>query len=150
MELMLRTTSSRLAAFGCVLLLLALVGSVYLLFHGYFDRGNFETLSATWSNARLVAVVAKRSDHEAMSSDQYFVVIADRLLSPRELRHAYYYGNGVAFRSWAGCLSAVWASSKHLHVASCGLEIPADYIADQREQVGGVTISYENIQRKNR
>jgi len=43
---------------------------VYALFHGYFDHGLFEVKQVEWSPSapRRVAVVAERSDHEAMSS----------------------------------------------------------------------------------
>ena len=141
-----RFTTYLLLGISVVVLVLAAAG--YLLFHGSFDRGKFETLSTTWSSTRKVALVAKRSDHEALSSDQFFVVISDRTLSSGELRHSYYYGNGLVFRSGADCLNAQWNGPQKLLVLSCGEQIPADYIAAQQDQLNGIAISYTNIQHK--
>ena len=65
--------------------------AVYLLFHGYFDPGKFEVLSTIRYSTKQVALVAKRSDKQAMNNDQVFVVLADHVSTPNELRHAYYY-----------------------------------------------------------
>ena len=47
------------------------------LFRGHFDHGQFEVKETSRSSAARVAMVAKRSDHEAMSGDQYFVSDVD-------------------------------------------------------------------------
>jgi hypothetical protein len=39
---------------------------VYRLFHGYFDHGLFEVKQAQWSPSKRVAIVAERSDHDAL------------------------------------------------------------------------------------
>jgi hypothetical protein len=75
---------------GVVLLMGALLATGwYALFHGYFDPGLFEIKQVEWSSStpRRVAVVAKRSDHQAMSSDIYFVIIADHVFSPGRVAH---------------------------------------------------------------
>ena len=67
-----------------------LATAVYMLFHGYFDHGLFEVKQAQWSPSpeRRVAVVAERSDHEALGGLEFFVLIKDHVPSPTELRFA--------------------------------------------------------------
>ena len=60
----------------------------FLDFRGNLDRGNFEVLRTVKNSEDRIAIVAKRSDHEAMSGDQYFVFVADHVYSPKELRLA--------------------------------------------------------------
>src|SRR5271154_2249213 len=97
---------------GCVLGA-AMVALVFGLFHGYFDHGQFEIENAQWSSSQQAAVIAKRSDHEALSGDQYFVLIAGHLPSPAELKHAYY-GDGVIFRAGRNCLTLRWKDPNDL------------------------------------
>ena len=69
---------------------------LYALFHGYFDHGQFEIKRFQWSSTNQVAMVAKRSDREALGGLDYFVLIGNHLFTPVELRHAYY-SNAVVF-----------------------------------------------------
>jgi len=57
-------------------------GLLYGLFHGYFDRGQFEVNQVQWSSAKQVAIVAERSDQQALSGYTYFVLIGDHVFSP--------------------------------------------------------------------
>src|SRR5438034_11133636 len=103
---------------GIVFLLGALLATDgYALFRGYFDHGLFEIKQVEWSPSppRRVAVVAERSDHEAMNSDQYFVLIRDHIPSATELRHTYY-SHDVIFRAGGDCLSVHWTDPSTLTI----------------------------------
>src|ERR1700756_787416 len=73
-----------------IFVLVVLAVGWYALFHGYFDHGLFEIKQVEWSSStpRRVAVVAERSDHEALGGLEFFVLINDHVPSPTELRFA--------------------------------------------------------------
>jgi hypothetical protein len=75
-------------ASGIVLLCLAVVLFFFLDFRGNLDPGRFEVLRTARNSENIIAIVAKRSDDQAMSGDQYFVFVADHVYSPTELRAA--------------------------------------------------------------
>jgi hypothetical protein len=62
---------------GGVVLAVGLLMATGVYAHGYFDHGLFQIKQAEWSPSppQRVAVVAERSDHQAMSSDVYFVLV---------------------------------------------------------------------------
>jgi hypothetical protein len=126
-----------------------LATAVYMLFHGYFDHGLFEIKQLEWSSSspQRVAVVAERSDHEAMNSDQYFVLIRDHIPSETELRHAYY-SHDVIFRAAGDCLSVRWTDPRNLTI-TCTMTSPDPLytggIAVQKHKAGDVAIKYVNI-----
>ena len=122
----------------------AFVWAMYLLFHGAFDHGTFEVEQTQSFSSRQLAVVAKRSDHEALSGDQYFVVIGDHPLSSVDLKYAYYH-DGVAFRAGRNCLTVRWTDVHELTVTCMDNSIIADEIAVQRNQIGYIKVVYENI-----
>jgi hypothetical protein len=129
---------------GVVFLLGVLLAiCVYALLH---DPGQFEIKEVKWSPLplRRVALVAKRSDREAMSSDIYFVLIADHVLSAAELRKAYH-SPDVVFAASSDCLHISWTDPHHL-LASCrnGTIDPA-HIAVRKPTGGDVAITYVNI-----
>ena len=113
----------------CILLMLVTV-AVYALFQGYFDRGQFEIEQAEWSPSRQVGIVAKRSDHQALNGDQYFVLIGDHSFSTRELRHAYH-SNAVIFSADSDCLKVHWADSHNLVVTCHDELVESTHIAVQ-------------------
>lgn len=121
-----------------------LVITVWALFHGYFDRGNFQVIRVTQSPQNLFAIVAKRSDNEALSGYQYFLLVEDHVLSENQLRHAYY-SNDVIFRSDENCLQVRWNGPNQLVVTSCGQLVQDGQIAVEKNRLGNVQISYENI-----
>lgn len=128
---------------GCtVVAALAIV--LWALFHGYFDRGNFQVVRAISSPQHLFAIVAKRSDNEALSGDQYFVLLEDHILSESQLRHAYY-GHRVIFRSDEDCLQVRWNGPNRLVVICCGQSVQEGQIAVEKHRIGNVDIAYENI-----
>lgn len=116
----------------------------YALFHGYFDHGQFEIKQAQWSSSKQVAVVAERSDQEALSGYTYFVLIGNHLFSPAELRHAYH-SNAVVFAAATNCLDLRWESPSKLLVACGGSEVDVNHIDVQKQQSEGITVSYKNI-----
>ena len=121
--------------------------AVYALFHGYFDHGQFEIKQVQWSSSKQVAVVAERSDQEALSGYTYFVVIGNHLFSPAELRHAYH-SDAVIFAAANSCLDLHWESPSKLVVACNGSTLDLNHIDVQKQQSGGIIVSYENISLK--
>ena len=137
---------------GYVMASVFLIGASLMLFvfvsiHGFFDQGLFEVVKAEWSTPTQVASIAKRSDHEALSGDQYFVIVGDRLLTSTELRHAYY-SDGLIFRAGSDCLTLHWENLHHLIVACYNRSIKPNEIAVQHHQSGSVAISYDGIPNK--
>lgn len=136
--------SSRIVLFAALVLVAVFVAIGDALFHGYFDPGQFEIEQVRWSSSQELAIVAKRSDHQALNGDQYFVLIGKHLFSTRELRRAYY-GPDVVFRAKSSCLALRWKNPHNLVVACGDRSIDAGQIAVQRHQVGNVAITYEDI-----
>ena len=148
--------SSLLKIWLGILILVPVVLAVgwYALFHGYFDHGLFEIKQAEWSPStpRRVAVVAERSDHEAMSNDQYFVLIADHIPSAKELRFTYH-SHDVIFAAAGDCLNVHWTDPRGLAVTcTMGYSDPlyAGGIAVQKHKAGDVAVAYVNIPPSNR
>ncbi len=77
-----------LAGVGAVAILA--MASVYALFHGYFDHGQFEIKQFQWSSANQVAMLAERSDNQALGGLEDYVVVGNHLFTPDELLHALY------------------------------------------------------------
>jgi hypothetical protein len=131
---------------GMCALGVALLLAVFALFRGYFDQGRFEVKEATWtpSGPARVALVAERSDHQALSSDVYFVLIGDHVFSPTELRIAYYSQHAL-FAAASDCLSARWADPHNLAVMCRDGVVDSNHIEVRKRQVGDVAITYVNI-----
>jgi hypothetical protein len=129
---------------------IGLVVATFALFHGYFDHGLFEIKQTDWSSSGNVAILAKRSDHQALSSDVYFVVIGNHMFSATELRNAYY-GPHVIFAAASDCLRIRWNDPHNLTV-SChdGLLDTSRIENIQQHQSGDVAIVYVNIPDINR
>ena len=132
---------------GVVFLLGALLATAgYALFRGYFDHGLFEIKQVEWSSSapRRVAVVAERSDHEAMSSNVYFVLVGNHAFSPTELRRAYH-SDEVVFAAASDCLTISWSDPHHLVLNCRGDKIDAAHIDVRKTVADDVTIIYSNI-----
>ena len=127
-----------------VIFLTVFAWGAYALFHGVFDHGNFEVEQTVPSSSGKLAVVARRSDHQALGGDQYFVVIGDHLLSPADLKRMYYH-DGVVFRAGSDCITVRWKTVHELAVTCRDHSIEADQIAVERQRTGEVTVAYENI-----
>jgi hypothetical protein len=95
-------SKSILVGVACTVALGA-TGLTFALFHGYFDHGQFEIKEVQWSSTNQVAMVAERSDREALGGLEYYVLIGNHVLTPTELRFAYY-SHDIAFSAADDCL----------------------------------------------
>jgi hypothetical protein len=137
--------SVKIALVTLVAVGILVISSVYALFHGYFDGGQFEIKRFQWSSANQVAMVAERSDNDALGGLEYYVLIGNHLFTRKELRHAYY-SNAVIFRAGSGdCLRLRWDAPNRLTIRCDGPNIDRDHINSQKQQSGDIEISYENI-----
>src|SRR4051794_16715663 len=110
------------------------MASLYALFHGYFDHGQFEIKRFQWSSTNQVAMVAKRSDREALGGLDYFVLIENRLLTAPELRRAYY-SNAVVFSALSkDCLTLHWDGQNRLIIGCSGSTVDKNHINAQKQQ----------------
>lgn len=139
---MTRTTKILGAVVGTTAIALAVCA--YALFHGYFDLGRFEVKEAVWSSSREVAMVAERSDNDALGGLAYFVIVGDHLYSSAELRHTYH-SNAVIFSALSDGLTVRWQSSAVLIIGCNGAYVDSNDINTQKRRSGNVAISYENI-----
>ena len=80
-----------------------------------------------------VAVVAERSDREALSSYVYFVLVGDHVFSPSELRAAYY-RHRVVFAAASDCVSVRWSDTHNLTVMCGNGAIDAEHIELQQQK----------------
>jgi hypothetical protein len=122
---------------------MALIGIAFALFYGYFDHGQYTIKQEAWSSG-LVAMVAERSDHEALSGDVYFVVIGDHIFTPSELRTAYYRHQAI-FAADSNCLGVRWSGPRKLTVMCRDGFIESDHVDVQRHEAKGIAITYLNI-----
>jgi len=132
---------------GVIFLLgLLLAITVYALFHGYFDHGLFEIKHVEWSSSppRRVAVVAERSDNDALGGYEFFVLINDHIPSPTELRFANH-SDDVIFSGASDCLSVSWVDSHHLVISCRNGAIDSAHINVRKERADGVAVTYVNI-----
>jgi hypothetical protein len=146
-----KVTSKRIWVVGLAcgfLVFCALISPLVLdmlaLLVGYFDEGKFEAKQAQWLSGR-VAMVAERSDHEAMSSDTYFVLIGNHVFSPHELWAAYYQQREVFSAAAGDCgLSVQWSDEDTL-VISCETALDSDSIDSEKHRKGDIAVRYLNI-----
>lgn len=115
----------------------------YGLFLGYFDRGKFEIKQSEWSPSGKVAIVAERSDDQALGGYDFFVLISDHLPSSRELSRAYH-SDAPVFRAANDCLRIKWQEANQLEIACNGLFKPGEINA-QKTHSGNIDITYRNI-----
>ena len=97
-----------------------------------------------WSSPKQVAVIAERSDPQALGGLTYFVLVGNHLFTPGELKHAYH-SSAVVFAATSACLSLHWNSPNRLVVTCNGSYLDQEYIDVEKQQSGEVTISYVNI-----
>ena len=72
------------------------------------------------------------------------MVIGNHLFSPTELRHALY-SDSVVFSAASNCLSLRWDGQDRLIIRCDGSTVDMDHINRQKQQIGDIKISYENI-----
>lgn len=68
------------------------------------------------------AIVAKRSDNEALNGDDYFVFVADHIYSPQELKLAWH-RSPIIFRANRDGLEVHWAGPQQLVIQCRGCQI---------------------------
>jgi|HubBroStandDraft_6_1064221.scaffolds.fasta_scaffold876476_1 hypothetical protein len=124
------------------------IGFVFALFHGHFDHGQFEVKETNWSSSGHVAMVAERSDNDALSGLDYFVLIGDHVFSPTELRFAYH-SDKVIFSAANKCLSVHWIDARNLTVTCRGQSLDSAQINHRQHLSGDVAITYVNIPEAN-
>ena len=139
-----RKTKSIFVGVACAVALVA-AGLIFALFHGYFDHGQFEIKETNWSLSARVAMVAERSDDQALGGLDYFVLIGDHVFSPTEMRFAYH-SDDVAFAAVDNCVSVRWIDSRNLEVRCRDRSLNSRDINVRKRQLGDVAITYVNIQ----
>ena len=112
---------------GSLCVIAAITTVISALFHGQFDRGRYEIAQVQSRFAEKVALVARRSDSQAMNNDVYFVLLADHVLSPQELKEAYYQRRSI-FATNRDCLNLRWSNPTSLEIICDGNEISSDQI----------------------
>ena len=120
------------------------IACLYALFQGYFDHGQFEIKQSQRSSANQIAMIAERSDHEALGGLEYYVLIGDHLFNPAELRQAYY-SKTVIFDACSDCLTIRWDDPDRLVIRCNGSIMDKNHINAQKQQIGDISIAYENI-----
>lgn len=123
---------SLIAVWGPVAILTMIY--VYALFHGYFDHGKFEIKQFQWSSANRVAMLAERSDNEALGGLEYYVLVGDHLFTPAELRHAYY-SDAVIFNAESNYLTLRWDGPNRLTIGCSSTTLDRGHINSQKQKV---------------
>ena len=138
------THVSKISLIVLAIVAILAMASLYGLFHGYFDHGQFEIKKFQWSSTNQVAMLAERSDRQALGGLEYFVLIGNHLFTRAELRHAYY-SKAVVFNTSSDCLTVHWDDRNRLIISCIGSTIDRNHINAQRQQMDNIVISYENI-----
>jgi hypothetical protein len=138
------TRFSKISLVGVGIVAILVMAYLYALLHGYFDRGHFEIRQSQWLSTNQVAMVAERSDHEALGGLEYYVLIGNHLFAPAELRHAYY-SSAVVLNASTDCLTLRWDGPNRLIIRCNGSTVDKNHINAQRQQMGNISIAYENI-----
>lgn len=131
-----------LVGVGAVVILT--MASLYGLFHGYFDHGEFEIKQVQRFSTNEVAMLAERSDREALGGLDDYVLIGDHVFTPAELRHAYH-SDAVVFSALSDCLTIRWDGPDRLVIRCNGSIIDKNHINAQKQQIADISIAYENI-----
>jgi hypothetical protein len=133
-------------ASGVVAFCLAVGLFLFLAFRGNLDRGTFDVLRTTKNSEGVIAIMGERFDHEAMSGNDYFILLANHTYSPDELRLAYHRDQAhMVFRANRDDLNVSWADAHELVVDCRKCEITKGNINSQSFSVGEVRIRYTNF-----
>ncbi len=136
--------SFKISLVGIGIVAMLMIACLYALFQGYFDHGQFEIKQSQRSSANQVAMIAERSDHEALGGLEYYVLVGNHLFNPAELRQAYY-SNAVIFNAASDCLTIRWDGPDRLIIRCNGSGIDKNHINAQKQRIGNISIAYENI-----
>ena len=117
---------------------------LFLDFRGNLDHGKFEVLRTTRNSENRFAIVAKRSDNDALSGDQYFVFVADHIYSPKELRLALHRSH-MLFNADRDGIAVSWVSPHDIVIECKNCEIGKNDINEQQSHVGDISVEYINF-----
>jgi len=131
-------------ASGIALFCLAVSLFFFLDFRGNLDPGKFEVLRTTKNSENKIAIVAKRSDHQAMNGDEYFVFVADHIYSPKELRLALH-RSPMIFDAADDGLDVRWAGPRELVIECKDCGITKSRINEQLFSSGTISVRYVNF-----
>jgi hypothetical protein len=121
------------------------VALIDALFHGYFDRGQFEVLRSWRSPTNEVAMLVGRfNEHQFLGGLEFYVVVGNHVFTPAELRHALY-SDSVIFDTGSDCLMLRWDGPNKLIIKCEGSIVTKDEINVQRQHIDGISIVYQNI-----
>jgi hypothetical protein len=136
--------SHYIIAAGIAVFFLAVGLFFFLDFRGNLDRGKFEVLRTVKNSENTIAIVGKRSDHDALNGDNYFVLLADHIYSPKELRAAYYRDRSrMIFRANRDGLDVQWPGPHELVIECKNCEIFRDRnVNEQRFKSGDISVRY--------
>jgi hypothetical protein len=131
-------------ASGIAVFCLAIGLYFFFLFRGNLDTGKFQVLRTTESLENRIAIVAKRSDHNALSGDVVFVFVADHIYSPNELRAAFHRQHMI-FAADRDGLDVHWAGSHKLVIKCKDCGITKDRRDEQQFRDGDISVEYVNF-----
>lgn len=117
---------------------------VYALFSGYFDHGRFDIKQVHRSSSGKFAILAERSDNQALGGLTFFVVTGDDFPSLKKLREQYH-SEAVVFAASSTCLDLHWQNASTLVIECRGSYLKPEYIDTEKTQSAEVNVSYVNI-----
>jgi hypothetical protein len=129
------------AATVIVILGISLIVYLVFLWRGVFDSGTFEVKQNLASSQGKVAILARRSSVEALSGNEYFVIISDHLNSPVELRRALHSSLPVFIADRDG-INLEWIGPNELLIRCENCGITRERIEVQKSFYNGSTIRY--------
>ena len=108
---------------------------------GILDSGKFEIVQSQKLSSDHIAMLARRSDHTALSGDTYFVVIDSHVYTSQELKKAFYSSRPVFVAGRDGLEIHVFASNVLIiECKDCG--ITKDLFEKQYFSQDGIVIRY--------
>jgi hypothetical protein len=113
-------------------------------FRGNLDPGQFEILRTAQNSEKKYAIVAKRSDHEALNGDQYFVLLSDTIYSSNELRVAFH-RSPILFSADRDGIEVRWTSPNELVIECQDCGISKTEINTRQSRAANVSIHYVNF-----
>jgi hypothetical protein len=135
----------KLALLAIAIFAILMAAWIYGLFHGYFDRGQFEVLHSWRSPTNEVAMLVRRLDeHQFLGGLEFYVLVGNRVFNPTELRRALY-SNRVIFDTGNDCLTLRWAGPNTLIIKCEGSVLTKDQINLQRRHIDNISVIYRNI-----
>lgn len=113
---------------------------IVLLFRGYFDSSTYEVIKSAASGGGLIAILARRSDHQAMNGDNYFVLTENHLYTSSELRRAHHSHEPIfdADRPY----DIRWTTTQSLVIECKDCHVTNSHVNSRRFTDKGIAIRY--------